>query len=462
MNVRRLLVLCIAAIFEVRAADTKIVGRSYELNDNGVWSWFMDERAIVDAGRLLIGSVRANGRFEHKDRPGWGNVELAIFDFATAKHDVIILHEHLEQDDHDNPGFIRLPNGHYLAMYSKHNVEPKFYYRISEKPENPYSWGPIREFVTPILGTNSAGHRATYANPFYLSQERRLYLFHRGLGLDPNYLVSQDNGNSWRYGGRVFIGRDGYSPYVKYASNNRDTIHFVATEDHPRNYDNSLFHGFIREGKVHASDGKVVTTLATNSETQLRPWNLTTVFQGSPTNVAWMCDVELDGEGNPVILFTTQRDGAGLPRGSGGIDHRFHYARWDGSQWNTREIAYAGTRLYPGEDDYTGLGAIHPKDPNVIFISTDAHPVTGAPLNSRSSYRRHHELFAARTADGGITWKWKAITSDSSTDNLRPIVPKWNDERTALCWMRGSYRNNHGEWGASVMLTIVPASDLNW
>src|SRR5256886_17630168 len=35
--------------------------------------------------------------------------------------------------------------------------------------------------------------------------------------------------------------------------------------------------------------------------------------------------------------------------------------------------------------------------------------------------------------------------SNSTVDNLRPIVPKWKDARTALVWMRGTYKNNHGE-----------------
>jgi hypothetical protein len=28
-------------------------------------------------------------------------------------------------------------------------------------------------------------------------------------------------------------------------------------------------------------------------------------------------------------------------------------------------------------------------------------------------------------------------------DNLRPTVPVWDDEHTALVWMRGAYRSMH-------------------
>lgn len=206
-------------------------------------------------------------------------------------------------------------------------------------------------------------------------------------------------------------------------------------------------------------DGRLMGPLPVGTNTAFRAWNFTRVYQGGPTNVAWMSDLHLDRAERPVILFTTQRDGAGLMMGAGGMDHRFHYARWDGAQWVTHEIAHAGTRLYPGEDDYTGLGAIDPQKPSVVYISTDADPATGRPLISRASYRRFHELFRGETPDGGATWQWTAITSNSSTDNLRPLVPIWPDAqgRTSVVWMRGGYRVNRGEWTTAVVATILPA-----
>ncbi|HSH17169.1 MAG TPA: BNR-4 repeat-containing protein [Verrucomicrobiae bacterium] len=437
-----------------------VAGQFHELNDNGAWSWFMDERLMVDNGRLIVGSVRASGRYEQANLPGWGNIELAILDLASGGKRTVVLHEKFEQDDHNNPGLLKLADGRYLAAYSKHGQETKLYLRRSLRPGDPYEWGPVQEIITPGVGGSFRGDSVTYANPFRLTHEHgRLYLFHRGFALDPNYFVSEDDGQTWRYGGHLYIGRDGYAPYTKYVSNGRDTIHFVATEDHPRNFDNSLYHGFIRGGQVFGSDGEPMGPLPVGTNTSFRAWNFTRVFQGGPTNVAWMSDIHLDRDERPVILFTTQRDGAGQPMGAGGMDHRFHYARWDGAKWVTHEIAHAGTRLYPGEDDYTGLGAIDPQNPNVVYISTDADPVTGRPLISRASYRRFHELFRGETADGGATWQWTAITSNSSMDNLRPLVPIWPDAngRTAVVWMRGGYRVNRGEWTTAVAATILPA-----
>jgi hypothetical protein len=96
------------------------------------------------------------------------------------------------------------------------------------------------------------------------------------------------------------------------------------------------------------------------------------------------------------------------------------------------------------------------QDPSVVYISTNAAPVSGKPLVSAADKRRHHELFRGSTADGGKTWRWEPLTANSTADNLRPIVPLWRDRRTALVWMRGTYRHNRGAWSTAVVATILP------
>ncbi|HUJ11204.1 MAG TPA: BNR-4 repeat-containing protein [Verrucomicrobiae bacterium] len=436
-------------------------GHFCKLNDNGAWCWFMDPRAIVDHGRLIVGSVRASGTFRDKAKPGWGNVELSVLDLRSGTRRTIVLHEKLEQDDHDCPGLLVLPDGRYLAAYSKHNQEPRVYFRISTRAHDPFDWGPVTELVTPGVKGNWSGGNFTYCNPLRLAAEKgRIYLFHRGVDQDPNYLVSDDNGRTWVYGGKLYIGYRGYSPYTKYASNGRDRIHFVATEDHPRNYDNSLYHGFIRGGKIFASDGTLIAPLSRASNTTVHVTDLTRLYRGGATNVAWMSDIRLDSHGCPAVLFTTQNDGAGLPPGQGGMDHRFHYAWWNGKRWIEHEIAHAGKRLYAGEDDYTGLGAIDPRNTRVVYLSSDADLESGRPLISAADGQRHHEIFRGETRDGGATWRWTPVTVNSSVDNLRPIVPVWNDSRTALVWMRGGYRNNRGEWTTAVVATVLTPGDF--
>ena len=79
-------------------------------------------------------------------------------------------------------------------------------------------------------------------------------------------------------------------------------------------------------------------------------------------------------------------------------------------------------------------------EPQVVFISTNANPSTGAPLISASDGARHYEIFRGSTVDDGQTWQWTAVTRDSTLDNLRPIVPKASaGGRRALLWLRGKY-----------------------
>ena len=451
-------IIVLTAVALARAAELPanyVAGALIRLNDNGAWSWFMDERVIVHNGKLIVGSVRAIGDFKNSADPNWGNVELSVYDIGTGDVQRTVLHQHFEQDDHDGPALMPLPDGRYLAVYTKHGVERKIYYRFSE-PNDPLKWGAAMEFDTPGTDApNFRGDNVTYSNLFRLPSGRIVNVF-RGFDHDPNYMYSDDSGRTWKYGGRLLKGRDGYSPYLKYADDGEGTVHFIATEDHPRNFDNSIYHGFIRDGKLHFSDGKVLGPVSETTDVTYHTWDVTKLFQADPDNVGWVIDLELDAQKRPYAVFSVQKDGRGLKPRQGGMDHRFHYARWDGSQWRQREIAYAGTRLYPFEDDYTGLAALDPDHPDILYISTDAHPVTGAPLVSAADDTRHRELFRGVTKDSGVTWTWEPITANSTADNLRPLVPKWRDARTALVWMRGTYTHNRGQWTTAVVATILP------
>jgi len=155
--------------------------------------------------------------------------------------------------------------------------------------------------------------------------------------------------------------------------------------------------------------------------------------------VAWMADVAMDEQDQAVIAFSVQKDGRDHPPKLAGLDHRFHLARFSGDGWQQHEIAFAGERLYPFEDDYTGLVAIDPENVNHLVISTNADPVTGEALVSRADQKRHYELFDGTSIDGGKSFDWKAITQHSTMDNIRPIIPSWKSERRVVLWLRGSY-----------------------
>ena len=158
---RKLWLMGLLAPFVPGVADLPpnyVAGTVIQLNDNGAWSWFMDERAIIDDGKLIVGSVRAVGDYRNDRAADWGNVEVSVCDLASGATRRTVLHRHLQQDDHDNPAFLTLPDGRYLAVYTQHGVERRVYYRFSE-PHNPLAWGPASVFDTP--GNPAAPLRGT-------------------------------------------------------------------------------------------------------------------------------------------------------------------------------------------------------------------------------------------------------------------------------------------------------------
>jgi len=224
---------------------------------------------------------------------------------------------------------------------------------------------------------------------------------------------------------------------VIYTDNGHDTIHMSYTEGHPRNYNNSIYHIYYRDGMLHQSDGAEITSLEEGLE---MPEEGTLVYEGSADSVHWTTDLVLDDDEFPRMVFSTKRNDTELGQVEDGNDQRYHYARWDGGQWHVHEIAYAGTSLYPGEYEYTGLAAIDPRNPDVVYISADADPVTNEPLISEATGNRQYELFRGETTDGGETWQWNAITENSSADNLRPVAVQLSDNQTFLAWLHGEYR----------------------
>jgi len=411
---RSLLVLIVGMLCGIVSAGDVIV-----FNDNGAWCWYQDERVIIHDGILIIGSVADGAGTGGSARNG--NIEVVSYDIEAGGPAVrTVLHANLQDDDHDTAAFLPLPDGRILAMYTRHLSDALIRYRITSSPNDTGSWTPEVQL------TRNAN--VTYSNVYRLSAENgRIYNFYRGENFNPNFIVSDDNGQTWS-ANTWLIRKDGHRPYPRYTSNNVDRIHFITTEAHPRDYDNSLYYGCLSNRRIYGADGTLLHDLSAGPA---GPEALTRLYQGGVNNVAWTTGIRLDADGYPYIAFTVQMN-------QNMNDLRYWYARWDGSAWHVNEMAYAGSALYAAEADYSGLAALDPHDPDVVYISADVHPVTGQPLISSADGKRHYELFRGTTDNLGATWRWEWITKNSTADNLRPIVPKW-DGRTVLLWLRGTY-----------------------
>lgn len=426
--IRLLLVIAVAVVvgfvsFGLTTTEGNRARKPIVLNGNSSWCWFQDARVILDGDRLVFAGVTKEGRNT-----------VTSFNLKTAEGLTTMINEEpFKPDDHNVGALLLRPDKRYLTVYAQHGIEPRMRYRISQRPHDITQWGPERIAET--------GGKTTYSNLFRLESNDTVYNFHRGIGSDPNYMVSGDDGETWHYGGRLFAFKG--RPYVRYASDGKRRVHFITTEDHPRHYNNSIYHGYIEDGNMFSSNGEPVGRLSRNESTRFTPRDFTCVFDSDSTtraDVAWTHDIKLDDHGYPYIGFSVTKDpiklGETVNTQEGGFDHRYHYARFDGKVWREHEIAYAGSRLYAGENEYTGLMALHPGDPNVVYISTDVDPVTGKALKTGAG--RHYEIFKGTTKDGGANWAWTAVTKNSTEDNIRPIVVASNDYEVIL-WLRGRY-----------------------
>ena len=437
-----MLVLLAGISVPVSAAGPPDENSLITFKKNGGWCWYQDPRAVVSENSLFFGSVAAIDR----DHSAAGDIEVTSYDISSGELNHFKLHPQLQPDDHNVPAFLLLPDGRLLASYMTHGGDSLMRWRISGAPSTIDAWS--EEY------TVDAGADLSYSNLFMLQAEgNRIYNFHRGIGWNPNFMVSDDLGKSFHYGGRLlnwprpekgeagYSGMDGGRPYLKYASDGIDTIHFITTEDHPRAFDNSLYHGFIRDENIYKSNGEKLGTLSPDPEGGVVVNSLTRIFKGDAENVAWTIDLEMDEHGCPYTVFSVQKNSGEWKAspGRGGLDHRYYYARWDGNNWHVHEMAFAGTRLYAREDDYTGLAALDPRDKDIVYISTNADPLTGKPLISCLDGERHREIFRGITRDGGKTWKWDPVTRNSDVDNIRPIVPNGTSDRDIVLWLRGKY-----------------------
>lgn len=445
--------LALASILGLHAAHAvyadKVEGDLIQFSDNGGWCWYQDERVVVDVrrGELAISALANKAGVDGAPRDG--DVDIIIFDLKTRQGRRHTLRDALLSygggDDHNAAALLVRPSGGLLAVYTGHNNNKISYHRIYDPARS--AWGAEGSFDWNTQ-PGGADFQNSYSNLFFLSAENRIYNFSRGHQQSPNFALSSDQGATWTYGGQLttFNQDVGYvNGYFKYASNGVDRIDFTATEHHPRDFNTSIYHGYIKDGKSYNSAGTVIDENVRDKQCPI-PARFTKVFaagttvEGAAMNKCWNIDVEVYPDGSVGALFKCRA-------GAGDLDHRFFVAFLRDGQWRTTYLGRAGAKLFSSEEDYTGLGALHPNDPSTIFISTPIDPSSGRTLGN-------HEIFQGRTANLGATWAWTAITEESSRDNFRPSVPAWDKDHTALVWYRGTMTRSQLYDGAMVGLLM--------
>ena len=393
-------------------------GQPLVLNPDGAWCWFQDERALVYDGKMSVASIGHTG-----------DVQVTTWDFRNGLIGIATLHPAFQIDDHNVPGMLMRHDGRLMAFYTEHRG-PKgnnpMLWRTTTRPGDASEWEPEQSFRA------GATNGFSYANPFQLSAERnRIYLFWRSIDYNPTWSSTDDDGKTWRTAANHIYYKTNERPYVKYACNGTDTIHFAFTDGHPgRPFRNNLYHAFYRAGGLYRTDGTFIRKL---EDGPVQVSEATRIYDAehSPAGDAWVWDMHLDKAGNPVIAYSSH------PKNI--ADNRYRYARWNGKSWEDRQIAFGGKRVtidanLPQGNFYAGGICLDPDDLKVVYVSSSVNVRDGTPNKSR-----YLEIYRGVTANGGRDWKWTPLTKNSTVENLRPIVPSEHPGKTFVLWFRGDY-----------------------
>ena len=405
---------------------------------DGAWTWFNDPRAVYHNSVLYVGYVRNSD----------GRSALSAFNPATGAVTDLWTSTATQKDDHNNPGLLVKQDGTMLAIHARHGADQFFYYRLSTatNPVTPGDW-------SAEMTITNTGAGVTYANPFQLRNESgKIYNFMRDLNFNPTVVTSTNGGTNWS-AAQLFIqnGTGSTRPYVKYCSDYTNRIDYLYTDGHPRDVTNSLYHLFYSNGSISKTDGTLVKSYSALPIMHEAGERGSVIYQYSdvptndanvhiPTGRAWCWQVGYQPDGKPVCVFSVQRDQV---TGTNWYDGRiyYYYARWTGTNWQKRFIAQGGRPLYTPETDYAGGICFDPENPNVVYFSSNAQnplnlaSTTNVSLNANSRY----ELFRGVTTNGGLSFTWQAITTNSTADNLRPYIPPRHDGKPMVLWFRGTY-----------------------
>jgi autotransporter-associated beta strand protein len=409
-----------------------------QLVPDGAWTWFNDPRAIFNNGNLYFGYVRDSD----------GSSCLNMFNLRSGQTTNLWVSSRKETDDHDVCGLLTKQDGTMLAIYSRHQTDQFFTYRLSTTTNlvAPADWGPEHTNTTPF-----ASQGMTYSNPYQLTNEAgKIYNFARNQNYNPCVFSSTDGGSNWTPAQIVIkTGTGSTRPYVKYCSDYNSRIDLIYTDAHPDNQPTSLYHTYYQNGAFYQTDGTFLKSYAnlpilhdsgergtyvyqynTNSQPDPNQW--------IPFGRVWGWEIAYQTNGAPVCVFQAKVDNV---TGPNWFDARiyYYYARWTGTNWQKRFVAQAGRPLYNGQPDYGGGMALDPLDPNTIYISTDAANPFDLTTTTSVPLTNNYEIWKGTTTDGGLTFTWQPITGNSTVDNLRPYIPRRFGGEPCVLWFRGTY-----------------------
>jgi hypothetical protein len=405
-------------------ADADLQYNGTELFERGAWCWFADPRAIrhvnpeTGADMTWIGCIDTDG-----------TVKALQYNATTGEEKEIVIDTDFQPDDHNNPTFLVLPDNRVMVFWSMHTAEPRFYYRVSENPEDLSEMSERK-----VMSVEGFGNY-TYPSPFYLEDAPdSFFLLWRGVRWHPTiarYSLPDENGDiEEELAPTQIVQSTAARPYAKYDSNGKDRIFFAFTTGHPDNeMPNWLFYAELDVNTLDLYDvtGEHLDNVAESPFAFSQDTASGPLVVDNPSDFKnWVWDLARDELDRPVIAQVRITPDA--------TEHNYFHSAWTGSEWRNTFLSHAGgwfhqhprnaERCYSG-----GLGLDH-GNPGTVYISV---PTEGA-------FGEVYEIWKAEVDPEGNVARTQ-ITRNSEKNNVRPYVIQNSgpENRYHLTWMHGDY-----------------------
>ncbi|MDQ7949557.1 MAG: BNR-4 repeat-containing protein [Pedobacter sp.] len=388
------------------------------------WCWYSDPRAIYHAGKVQqVYFAYVNSK---------GDVMISARNQKTKTVSNFVLHEKLQIDDHNVPSILFLPDGKLLTFYTEHNG--RFFMRKSKYAEDISAWEAER--VIPF-----GGKKITYSHPVMLKGENnRIFMFWRGSDWRPTLSFSDDLGETWSKSIPLIENKNTNNrPYLKVCSDNKNRIDFAFTDGHPTSEPtNSLYHIYYQNGSFYQTDGKLIKTL---SQLPIAPKEVNKVYDATASKIrAWISDIALDQNNRPIMVYTR------YPLEN---DHRYHYAKWNGKQWQDEELTKGGPSMCVvpegvknTEPFYSGGISLDHNDPSNVYLAKK-----DGPFFELEHWKKK-----------GKKWGSEQLTSNSKENNYRPVVAgKYPGKKPIVLWMTGHYQH-YTKFDTDLRINVLAAS----
>jgi BNR repeat-containing family member len=245
---------------------------------------------------------------------------------------------------------------------------------------------------------------------------------------------SDDDGATWS-SPKTVLHVASKRPYWNVYDNGTDRIDVICTDGGGGGSElnnTSLFHFYIQDDNIYATDGTFIQTIASLTSSGVDYAALTKVYDYATAGAAWGWDVARHPTtGRPACVFSVALSGAS-PANS---DHRYWYASWDDTAWNAGEFVAGGSWIdtVDTEPRYSGGLNLDKSDPSNVFISRQR---TGTAATGDGTW----EVEKWTTPDAGLTWTYQMLTQGGTEKNLRPVCPRNRPGRgPEVVYMGGRY-----------------------